>query len=252
MNPIVAQSRQPSTESYSQHMVNSGGNANANIEFREHLIVAVGSPLPTPSQRSCCWISAGASCFNSKKITMHACMRASIHTAGHVFRGMWPCISVNKTKASIRVWAWFTADGGGSIALLNHLSEKQFLEVVEEELIPHAITRFGTGPVDFINDGSSFDTFNNLIVFKEVKWTAKSYHLSPFATIWSLIEQGIRLQRNQPQNAEQLWDYVNLMWERRSEQPLFWKRITSNLQAKLRSIIIAGGEQTDMEQDNQL
>ncbi len=45
----VTQSRQPSTESY---IGSGGGSSNANIdtEFRQHLIVAVGSPLPTPSQ----------------------------------------------------------------------------------------------------------------------------------------------------------------------------------------------------------
>lgn len=31
-------------------MGNTGGNSSVETEFRQHLIVAVGSPLPTPSQ----------------------------------------------------------------------------------------------------------------------------------------------------------------------------------------------------------
>ena len=44
-------SRQASTESYAQHIGSVGSpNAGMETEFRQHLIVAVGSPLPTPSQ----------------------------------------------------------------------------------------------------------------------------------------------------------------------------------------------------------
>lgn len=50
-HPLAGHSRQSSTESYPQH-IGSGGGSGAGIEteFRQHLIVAVGSPLPTPSQ----------------------------------------------------------------------------------------------------------------------------------------------------------------------------------------------------------
>ncbi len=126
---------------------------------------------------------------------------------------MWHATMLLSPKnKSTRVWAWFTSNGGGFIALLNHLSERQFFELVEEELIPQAVTRFGIGPVGFVNDGEfrvSFETFNQfqpLISFKQLKWPANSKHLSPSVTIWPLIEQSIRGQRSQPRNAEKLWD----------------------------------------------
>ena len=162
-------------------------------------------------------------------------------------------LSVNKTTASIRVWAWFSSDGAGSIALLDYLSDNQFEELVEEELIPQAVARFGTGPVRFISDNESrvpFETLNALAIsYEELRWPPKSRHLSPFVTIWSLIEQGIRLQRGQPRNAVELWDYASLMWERHSEQPLFWIGLTASLQEKLRLIVTAGGEVTEAEKE---
>ncbi len=168
------------------------------------------------------------------------CLIFSLHTGRHVFRGTRPRKSVNKTTVSIRVWAWFSSDGAGSIALLDYLSDNQF-----EELIPQAVARFGTGPVRSISDNESrvpFETLNALAIsYEELRWPPKSRHLSPFVTIWSLIEQGIRLQRGQPRNAAELWDYVSLMWERHSEQPLFWIGLTASLQEKLRSIVTAGG-----------
>jgi hypothetical protein len=79
------------------------------------------------------------------------------------------------------------------------------LGLVEEELIPKAVTRFGIGPVGFVNDGEfrvSFETFNQfqpLISFKQLKWPSKSKHLSPFVTIWPLIEQSIRGSEASPE-----------------------------------------------------
>jgi len=89
MNSVVAQSRQPSTESYGQHMSNTGGNANANIEteFRQHLIVAVGSPLPTPSQPAGC--QQGPVVLTAKNLQ---CMRAILsvaHCHGAVLGSAW-------------------------------------------------------------------------------------------------------------------------------------------------------------------
>jgi hypothetical protein len=92
---------------------------------------------------------------------------------------------------------------------------------VEEELITQAVARFGTGSVRFISDNESrvpFETLNALAIsYEELRWPPKSRHLSPFNTIWSFIEKSIRLQRGQPRNALELWDYVSLMWE--SSQP---------------------------------
>jgi hypothetical protein len=69
-----------------------------------------------------------------------------------------------------------------------------------------------------MNDGESrvsFDTFNqfpHLISFQKLKGLAKSKHLSQIVKKWSVIEQSIRLQGSLPRNAEELWDYVSIMW----------------------------------------
>jgi hypothetical protein len=95
---------------------------------------------------------------------------------------------------------------------------------------------------------SLFDTLKQMkYSFKVLKWAPKSSHLSLFEKIWSNIEGTIRLQRRKPTTAAQLWDLVEMVWERRSEQPLFWPGLIHHLTAKLRSIAAANGEQTETE-----
>jgi hypothetical protein len=115
---------------------------------------------------------------------------------------------------------------------LNNLSEEQFLELLGEIFIPQITARFGTGPVGFMDASASrnalptflFDTLKQMeYSFEVLKWPPKSSHLSSFDKIWGNIEGTIRLQRRQSKNAAELWHYVELIWERRSEQPLFWE-----------------------------
>lgn len=82
------QSRQPSTDNYNQH-VGTGGGSNAGIEteFRQHLIVAVGSPLPTPSQPA--GTQQGPVVLTAKNLQ---CMRAILsvaHCHGAVLGSAW-------------------------------------------------------------------------------------------------------------------------------------------------------------------
>ena len=180
----------------------------------------------------------------------------STHLSGDVKRGTRLAISVNKIRATIRVWAWFSSDGAGSIVLSDNLSEEQFLELLDEVFVPDITALFGTGPFDFMDasvsrnriPSSLFDTLKQMkYSFKVLRWPPKSSHLSPFEKIWSNILGTIRLQRRQPTNAAELWDYVEHIWERRSEQPLFWQGLIHHITAKLRSIEAADGELTETE-----
>ncbi len=183
----------------------------------------------------------------------------SIHSAGYVFRGTQPFISSNKTRAIVRIWAWFSSEGAGSIAPIQNLSENQFLELLEEELIPKAAARFGVGPISLMDNSRSrtacpihlFNDFKQLertASFQELKWPPKSSHLSPFESVWQNIRKTIDLQRRQPEDEDELWDLIERTWERRSEQPLFWKGVIDQLKAKLNSIVASGGEMTETEE----
>ena len=94
----------------------------------------------------------------------------SIHLSGDVKRGTRPAISVNKIRATIRVWAWFTSDGAGSIVLLDNLSEEQFLELLDEVFVPYITARFGTGPFDFMDASVSRNRIPHLCLTPSNRW----------------------------------------------------------------------------------
>ncbi|XP_046459681.1 protein MON2 homolog isoform X3 [Daphnia pulex] len=136
----VAQSRQPSTESYGQHMVNTGGNANANIEteFRQHLIVAVGSPLPTPSQPAGC--QQGPVVLTAKNLQ---CMRAILsvaHCHGAVLGSAWHMV-----LTTLQHLAWILGlkpSSGGSLK-----SSRPLMESSSATLVPSTAAVLADLPV---------------------------------------------------------------------------------------------------------
>jgi hypothetical protein len=128
--------------------------------------------------------------------------------------------------------AWFSSKGAKSIALIINLSENQFLDLLEEEIISRAATRFGVGPITLMDYSWSrtaclihlFNDFKQLdrtVSFQEQKWPPKSSHLSPFESVWQNKRKTIGLQRRQPEEEDELWDLIEIKWERRSGQPLF-------------------------------
>nr|CAH0104416.1 unnamed protein product [Daphnia galeata] len=136
----VAQSRQPITESYSQHMVNTGGNANANIEteFRQHLIVAVGSPLPTPSQPA--GSQQGPVVLTAKNLQ---CMRAILsvaHCHGAVLGSAWHMV-----LTTLQHLAWILGlkpSSGGSLK-----SSRPLMESSSATLVPSTAAVLADLPV---------------------------------------------------------------------------------------------------------
>ena len=74
-------------ENSAQHMTNSVAGPGIELEFRQHLIVAVGSPLPTPSQPA--GSQQGPVVLTAKNLQ---CMRAILsvaHCHGAVLGSAW-------------------------------------------------------------------------------------------------------------------------------------------------------------------
>ncbi|KZS11860.1 MON2 protein, partial [Daphnia magna] len=136
----VAQPRQQNTESYSQHIGNAGGNTNANIEteFRQHLIVAVGSPLPTPSQPA--GSQQGPVVLTAKNLQ---CMRAILsvaHCHGAVLGSAWHMV-----LTTLQHLAWILGlkpSSGGSLK-----SSRPLVEVSSATLVPSTAAVLADLPV---------------------------------------------------------------------------------------------------------
>jgi hypothetical protein len=153
----------------------------------------------------------------------------------------------------VRVWAWFTRQGAGKIY---QIDEYSMGDLLEDEFVPSLVARYGVGPIGFIQNSESPDflsIFPSLSNPQKVRnWFRKCYaivspppkskKLCPFSTIWVRIEETIRLQRNQPLTAKELFDLIELLWEAETRQPLYWSGLSDSLEFNLKQILLANGE----------
>ncbi len=161
----------------------------------------------------------------------------------------------NQIKTSVRVWAWFTRQGAGKIYQIDEFSAGELYDMLEDEFVPSLVAHYGVGPIGFVQNSESPDLlsiFQSLSNPKKVNnwfrkcyaivWPPKSEELCPFSTIWDRIAEAIQLQRNQPQTAKELFDLIELLWEAKTRQPLYWSGLSDSLQFSLKQILLANGE----------
>ncbi len=161
----------------------------------------------------------------------------------------------SRILTSVRIWAWFSRKGAGKIYQIDKYSPEEFDDVLGEELVPSLVTRYGVGPMGFVRNTHS----PNLLAFftsisnprnvrywfrgcYEILWPHKSEELHPFSTIWTRMEEAIRLQRNQPRTAKELFKLIEMLWEAIARQPLYWSGLIECLKHNMKKIILVKGE----------
>ena len=71
-------------------------------------------------------------------------------------------------RKSVPVWAWFSYEGDGAIHRINaRLNTPQYLEVLDDVLVPTAYARFRLGPIRFVQDRSPIHTTNLVLEWFE-------------------------------------------------------------------------------------
>ena len=64
-------------------------------------------------------------------------------------------------------------------------------------------------------------------------WPRKSEDLNPFRKIWSEFQDALRLQRLQPQDADELWEGIEELWRFRSLKPSYWNGLMKSVHADI-------------------
>jgi hypothetical protein len=126
----------------------------------------------------------------------------------------------------VRVWAWFTRQGAGKIYKIEEFSAGTLYSLLEDQFVPSLVARYGVGTIGFVKNFKAPDLLsifqkwsnqqkvrNSFLKCYAIVWPPKSEELCLFFTIWDRIEEAIRLQRNQPQTAKELFDLIELFWE---------------------------------------
>lgn len=156
-----------------------------------------------------------------------------------------PGAKVNKSRHTIRVWAWFFSSGAGAIRRVDEgMGDEEFLEMLEEALVPQVYSKFGLDPISFQHERSSVfpsnfltgpvrEWFNDHEEFKLQPWPPKSRDFNPFSTIWSDFARSIQLQRLQPIDDVELFEGISELFGYRQEKPLYWEGLIKSLKHNL-------------------
>ncbi len=97
------------------------------------------------------------------------------------------------------VWAWFSESGAGAIRLIDeNISDGEFIQTLEEALVPLSWARFGLDPVAvlfhrspgfILNSHAVRDWFRERQEFKLENLPMKSQDINPFETVWLEFER---------------------------------------------------------------
>lgn len=131
-----------------------------------------------------------------------------------------PGYRVCKAKHTIRVWAWFCSSGAGAISKIEDgTGDNEYINILEDILIPPVYAKYGLGPINFMHDRktlfpSSFSSgpvgewFDDHSEFRLQPWPPKSRDLNPFTTIWYDFMRSTQLQRSQPIDGVELFEFI--------------------------------------------
>ena len=153
-------------------------------------------------------------------------------------------------RFSVRLWAWFNWNAKADppldygIRQITDMTEKEFIEMAEEELFPAVSYRFGKRPVTVLEDFDSFaippEVYEWFSDLKLDQFPPKSRNLSPFLGIWrsianTLNREALRFNNRTP---DQLWVNIELSWSSKSRFLTdSWSREIEDLKTKIHLIV---------------
>lgn len=148
------------------------------------------------------------------------------------------------------MWAWFTGEGAGGIYRINgRLNSEQYIDVLENCLLPTTWEHYGLGPIPFVQDRSPIHTshlvrewFNVRPEFDLLPWPAKGADLNPIENLWS--EMVREMEDTHVQNQNDLWAMVSGIWDRLRQRPQYWRTLSNSMTNRLRLVREVEGDWT--------
>lgn len=154
-----------------------------------------------------------------------------------------------KRKFSVNVWGWISSHGVGLICRLDGmLNGIMYRNLLENVMLPSVAGVFPDGDFIFQQDNCPAHTAhivqnwmgeNNINL---LPWPAMSSDLNPIENLWGLMTK--RLERNnfRPQNAEELWNGIQVCWE--SIPADYIQNLIASMPRRLDSVLEGTGNTT--------
>ena len=153
-------------------------------------------------------------------------------------------------RKTVPVWAWMSGDGAGEIHRINgRLNGEQYIDVLENSLIPSAYARYGLGPIRFVQDRSPIHTCNVVQEWFEqhpeielIPWPAKGADFNPIENVWSEMVRD--MDARNVTNPDDLWSKVTNIWGELKRRDNYWVTLSDSMVDRLRMAREIGGEWT--------
>lgn len=172
----------------------------------------------------------------------------SIHSSGFVWNGKSSC-KVNKTPDTVCVWAWFTSSGEGKIRRIynEEKTDEYFVNLLDECLVPTVYKKFGVYLVIFLHERtpyvfpSSFscgpmrDFLTDNKNISSRAWPPKSRDLNRSQLYGKNLNLEFWLLQFQPNNAEDLFEKIENLWDYRRRRLGYWKELMDQMNVNLKA-----------------
>ncbi|XP_023238255.1 uncharacterized protein LOC111637078 [Centruroides sculpturatus] len=137
------------------------------------------------------------------------------------------------------LWGWMSSAGPGELVCIDgHLTAVQYIEILEQMLLPTVRAVYGEERFFFVHDRSPVHTAGIVKRWLEQQpqvadmgWPGRGADLNPIEHVWSELARG-------PINAanpNELWDIVSVRWEKLREGMLC-QNLVASMPARLNAV----------------
>lgn len=154
-------------------------------------------------------------------------------------------------RFSVNVWAWISFRGMGVCWKIDGSFRKESYEnILENVMLPSVTHLYPENNFIFQHDNCPVHTANNITQWfrnnnvETLPWPAYSPDLNPIENVWGYIVKKIYQKHFHPQNANELWEFIENGWEDMCNKENFIHNYINSMPSRLREVITRDGAMT--------
>jgi hypothetical protein len=143
-------------------------------------------------------------------------------------------------RKTVPVWGCFSAEGSGPLIQIHgRFTGQQYVEILENHLLPWAIERFFPNfPYKLVQDKSPIHTsivaktwFRQHPEFQLLPWPSNGADLNPIENVWGDIVKDF--DARDATNSLQVFAKATELWASYDRRPGYWERLSDSMVSRL-------------------
>ena len=153
-------------------------------------------------------------------------------------------------RKTVSVWGWFSSEGAGVLHRIEGtLNGSQYLDILDDVLLPSARERYPDGKIRLVHDKSSIHQckiVKNWIKdhpdIEELPWPPKGCDMNPIENVWA--DMVYEMDAQNVKNKEELWEKIEDLWELFANRASYWKTLSNSIHGRLQMVADVNGAWT--------